>query len=68
MIELNYDKIKYECAAHSRPETRERLFRLFFSNPDGEYYLREWERLLETPVSMIRKELLLRVTYPLSGR
>jgi predicted nucleotidyltransferase len=41
-----------------RSKTRQRLFRLFFSNPDGEYYLRELERLLETPVSMIRKELL----------
>ena len=34
------------------------MFRLYFSNPDNEYYLRELERLLETPVSMIRKELL----------
>jgi predicted nucleotidyltransferase len=41
-----------------RSKTRQRLFRLYFSNPDGEYYLRELERLLETPVSMIRKELL----------
>jgi predicted nucleotidyltransferase len=41
-----------------RSKTRQRLFRLFVSNPDGQYYLRELERLLETPVSMIRKELL----------
>ncbi|HUJ88754.1 MAG TPA: nucleotidyltransferase domain-containing protein [Syntrophorhabdales bacterium] len=41
-----------------RSKARQRLFRLYFSNPDSEYYLRELERLLETPVSMIRKELL----------
>ncbi|MFA5075536.1 MAG: nucleotidyltransferase domain-containing protein [Candidatus Babeliales bacterium] len=34
------------------------LFRLYFTNPDAEYYLRELERMLSTPVSMIRKELL----------
>ena len=41
-----------------RSKTRTALFRLYFSNPDREYYLRELERILDIPVSMIRKELL----------
>lgn len=41
-----------------RSKTRQKLFRLFFSNPDAEHYLRELERLLDTPVAMIRKELI----------
>jgi len=41
-----------------RSKTRKELFRLYFTNPDQEYYLRELERLLHTPVSMIRKELM----------
>lgn len=41
---------------HSK--TRRELFRLYFSNSDSEYYLRELERMLELPVSMIRKELM----------
>ena len=41
-----------------KSKTRKALFRLYFTNPDGEYYLRELERLLCIPVSMIRKELL----------
>ncbi len=40
-----------------RSKTRKELFRLYFTNPDHEYYLRELERLLDIPVSMIRKEL-----------
>jgi predicted nucleotidyltransferase len=40
-----------------KSKTRKVLFRLYFTNPEGEYYLRELERLLDTPVSMIRKEL-----------
>jgi predicted nucleotidyltransferase len=40
-----------------KSKTRKELFRLYFTNPDQEYYLRELERILRTPVSMIRKEL-----------
>lgn len=39
-------------------KTRKELFRLYFTNPESEHYLRELERLLDIPVSMIRKELL----------
>lgn len=39
-------------------KTRKALFRLYFTNPESEYYLRELERILEIPVSMIRNELL----------
>ena len=41
-----------------KSKTRKALFRLFFTNPQSEYYLRELERILDIPVSMIRKELL----------
>jgi len=41
-----------------KSKTRKELFRLYFTNPDQEYYLRELERILRTPVSMIRKELM----------
>src|SRR4030042_6156370 len=41
-----------------KSKTRKALFRLYFTNPKAEYYLRELERLLALPVSMIRKELL----------
>ncbi len=41
-----------------KSKTRKALFRLFFTNPQSEYYLRELERVLDIPVSMIRKELL----------
>ncbi len=40
-----------------KSKTRKELFRLYFTNPDDEYYLRELERVLNIPVSMIRKEL-----------
>lgn len=40
-----------------KSKTRKELFRLYFTNPAQEYYLRELERILRTPVSMIRKEL-----------
>jgi predicted transcriptional regulator len=40
-----------------KSQTRKELFRLYFTNPDQEYYLRELERILQTSVSMIRKEL-----------
>lgn len=41
-----------------KSKTRAAIFRLYFTNPEAEYYLRELERTLSTPVSMIRKELL----------
>ncbi len=41
-----------------KSKTRKELFRLYFTNPDSNYYLRELERLLNIPVSMIRRELL----------
>ena len=41
-----------------KSRTRKELFRLYFTNPDSEYYLRELERILDTPVSMIRNELV----------
>ena len=40
-----------------KSKTRKALFKLYFTNPENEYYLRELERLLAIPVSMIRKEL-----------
>src|SRR4030043_1887678 len=40
-----------------KSKTRKELFRLYFTNPDQAYYLRELERLLHIPVSMVRKEL-----------
>jgi predicted nucleotidyltransferase len=39
-------------------KTRQAIFRLYFSNPDKTLYLRELERELDTPVSMLRKELI----------
>jgi len=39
-------------------KTRKEIFRLYFTNPESEYYLRELERTLEIPVSMIRNELV----------
>jgi predicted nucleotidyltransferase len=41
-----------------RSKTRKELFRLFFTNPESEFYLRELERKLGIPVSMIRGELM----------
>ncbi|MFH1259448.1 MAG: hypothetical protein ABII74_06535, partial [Elusimicrobiota bacterium] len=41
-----------------KSKTRKELFRLYFTNPDHEYYLRELEKLFNIPVSMIRKELV----------
>lgn len=40
-----------------KSKTRKELFRLYFTNPEKEYYFRELERLLDIPVSMIHKEL-----------
>jgi predicted nucleotidyltransferase len=41
-----------------KSKVRKALFKLYFTNPDSEFYLRELERMFSTPVSMIRKELL----------
>jgi len=41
-----------------KSKARKALFRLYFTNPDKSYYLRELERELKTPVSIIRKELI----------
>ena len=40
-----------------KSKVRKALFRLYFTNPDGEYYLRELERILGTPVAVVRREL-----------
>jgi len=40
-----------------KSKARKALFRIYFTNPENSYYLRELERLLDTPVSIIRKEL-----------
>ncbi|MEK6732989.1 MAG: nucleotidyltransferase domain-containing protein [Candidatus Omnitrophota bacterium] len=41
-----------------KSKVRKALFKLYFTNPDSEFYLRGLERLLSMPVSMIRKELM----------
>jgi len=40
-----------------KSKVRKEIFRIFFTNPDKEYYLRELERMLGIPVSMIQREL-----------
>ncbi|MCK4463221.1 MAG: nucleotidyltransferase domain-containing protein [Candidatus Omnitrophica bacterium] len=41
-----------------KSKARQAIFRLYFTNPDKGFYLRELERELEIPVSMLRKELI----------
>lgn len=41
-----------------KSKARKALFRLYFTNPDKAYYLRELERKTKIPVSMLRKELI----------
>jgi len=41
-----------------KSKTRKALFTLYFTNPENDYYLRELERVLHIPVSMIRNELV----------
>lgn len=41
-----------------KSKTRKAIFKLYFTNPETEHYLRELERALKIPVSMIRKELV----------
>jgi predicted nucleotidyltransferase len=53
--------IEYNISAmldFSRSKLRKDLFRLYFSNPDRDYYLRELERLLGHSVANIRRELI----------
>ena len=42
----------------TKSKTREKILRLFFSNPNKKYYLRELERILNVTVGNIRRELL----------
>jgi len=39
-------------------KARQAIFRLYFTNPEKAFYLRELERELGVPVSMLRKELV----------
>jgi len=41
-----------------KSKARQAIFRLFFTNPEKSFYLRELERKLGTPVSILRKELV----------
>ncbi len=41
-----------------KSKTREKILRLFFSDLNKKYYLRELERILSLPVGNIRRELL----------
>ena len=41
-----------------KSKARQAIFRLYFTNPDRGFYLRELERELKIPVSMLRKELI----------
>ena len=40
-----------------KSKVRKEIFRIYYTNPDKEYYLRELERTLRLPVSMIQREL-----------
>jgi len=42
----------------TKSKTREKILRLFFSNPSKKYYLRELERIVNVSVGNIRRELL----------
>lgn len=42
----------------TRSRLRKELLRLYFSNPEAEFYLRELERLLKFSVANIRRELV----------
>jgi predicted nucleotidyltransferase len=41
-----------------KSKARFALFQLYFSKPESSFYLRELERILRIPVSIIRKELM----------
>lgn len=40
-----------------KSKARKAIFQLYFTNPESLFYLRELERMLDIPVSIIRKEL-----------
>jgi len=42
----------------TKSKTREKILRLFFSDIEKKYYLRELERILDIPVGNVRRELL----------
>lgn len=42
-----------------KSKARKAIFQLYFNNPDSEYYLRQLEKILNIPVSIIRKELMM---------
>lgn len=42
----------------TKSKLRRELLRLYFTNPDKEYHLREIERIISLPVGNIRRELL----------
>lgn len=52
------DKIIMDIFRITKSKTREALLKLYFSNPNKRYYLRELERILNFPVQNIRRELL----------
>lgn len=41
-----------------KSKARQAIFRLYFTNPEKSFYLRQLERELGTPVSILRKELV----------
>ena len=41
-----------------KSKARTAIFQLYFTNPESSYYLRELERMFNTPVSILRKELM----------
>ncbi len=41
-----------------KSKARQEIFQLYFTNPEKKFYLRELERELNIPVSMLRKELI----------
>lgn len=41
-----------------RSKTREKILKLYFTNPSKKYYLRELERVLSLPVGNVRRELM----------
>jgi len=42
----------------TKSKLRQKLLRLYFTNPEKKFYLRELERILDLPVANIRRELM----------
>lgn len=42
----------------NQSKERQKLLKLYFSNPEKRYYLRQLEKILNIPVGNIRRELL----------